>query len=1228
MVKADRDNAVSSEPTPRLKPLTPQYDSDHHGDAVEMLRVALLDQSLDPRPRNIALAGAYGTGKSSVIAGLLDDLRTHQTGRWVKVLPRYGGRRLRTISISLPSLDSAGAETRATGENAGGSGDVDERPAPAELPVTNLIQKEIVKHLLYLKRPSKMRASRFRRSEKLGYPALLRTVLVVALGALILFLIDRPVWLTSHPWRFAFSAGAVAVLAVILQQRYAGRVQVDQLSAGGTTLSLRDSGSYFDEHLDEIVYYFQVSQCRLVIFEDIDRFDDAHIFEALRELNTLLNNAEQLQSRHGPIRFIYATRDSIFSSSTPDVTQAALNRTKFFDQIVSVVPFITHRTSAELLEKTMGDESGVSCGVLKIVAKYVSDMRLIYSICNDFAIFKPCVLGTHAPQGLTPDKLFAMAAYKNLHLEDFEDIARGTSNLDTVYRAYRTLVEDNAERLTGEIADIDRKLERRELTDEQCAEATRRLTQLLELVDGVTRQNRPTATIAVAGTTVDRSIIGTRAFWTDVLSNAGNVSITTSSSPVAVPKEQLDYMLGRPADLSGWTDEAATELESKRASLQSDHRALTRSGMSWVAARQDLHVSRDTDVDGPDKSLFEYAESVLDSPMAVELLQADYLDRNFVLYVGDYYGRHLTAEALNFVLRVIDTDTSDHHYTFEKPDRDVPAIIADAGHEFLRDDRGYNITVYNYLLTRGSEDDVDGAVASLARAGREDLEFLDIYLREGDHGDRLLRRLAPRWDGVFTHLARTDWGAEGHQLFSAALAGADPDRAYETSPDLVAMLRAETDRIPTLADDEQPGRSPGDVVTVVSQLGVTFPNIDQLAEDIRAQVIDQQCYDINATNLRRASHDASIALDTILAADERVGSYALDQLDTYCQVLDEDPDFRSVDDPEQFTKVLTRLADRTDIDDVTAILPVFLNHVVDGALIDDLHAVPPITWPALAQAARTRPTLLNLAAYTNELAGLESDVWTALLNDAAEITDSPDVDSPTRQTIAVNILGQPGVPGVHRVALVKSLDLDGSIPADEVPATELLPDLVAAGLVADTAEAFAAIADDDRATLVRYVDLAPAFPSYVDAIAPTEANAAAVAASTRDDVRAAALEYADLLTAAGSAAAASLARHAVDAGVPISFDSLLALAPHPTATDSVVDLLTARASTFTLDQVTSVLAAMPAPYCEVIPPGGSTGTVIVPRRARPLMDELQRLGLIERVRKKGESESVTPPRPS
>nr|WP_218868423.1 hypothetical protein [Pseudoclavibacter chungangensis] len=83
----------------------------------------------------------------------------------------------------------------------------------------------------------------------------------------------------------------MATAAVLLVRwLFYGKLRIKQLSAGAATVTLDDNSvSYFDQYLDEIVYFFDMSDRDVVIFEDIDRFNDSHIFETLRALNTLLN---------------------------------------------------------------------------------------------------------------------------------------------------------------------------------------------------------------------------------------------------------------------------------------------------------------------------------------------------------------------------------------------------------------------------------------------------------------------------------------------------------------------------------------------------------------------------------------------------------------------------------------------------------------------------------------------------------------------------------------------------------------------------------------------------------------------------------------------------------------------------------------------------------------------------------------------------------------------------
>jgi len=224
---------------------------------------------------NIALTGGYGVGKSSILQELSKLFKDT------------------AVTLSLPTLGEvetqAGASTK---ENC------------AAATVTNKIQKEIVKQLLYLERPERVPGSRFPRRtgfnwrRGIGYSVLGATTIIVALY--LTHATDRLVNLSGHDLlrhglAYAALLAGLMVILTALQHASHNRFRVQQVTAGPASVTLADkSDSYFDEYLDEIVYFFEATKYDVFIFEDLDRFDDPHIFETLRELNTILNKSKQL----------------------------------------------------------------------------------------------------------------------------------------------------------------------------------------------------------------------------------------------------------------------------------------------------------------------------------------------------------------------------------------------------------------------------------------------------------------------------------------------------------------------------------------------------------------------------------------------------------------------------------------------------------------------------------------------------------------------------------------------------------------------------------------------------------------------------------------------------------------------------------------------------------------------------------------------------------------------
>ena len=186
-----------------------------------------------------------------------------------------------------------------------------------------------------------------------------------------------------------------------------------KLSFQGNEIEIfsESNDSFFDKYLNEVLYLFENVDADVIVFEDMDRFDAHRIFERLREVNTLANIQRSKEGKK-ILRFFYLLRDDIFISK---------DRTKFFDYIIPVVPvvdssnsynqFISHLKKNDLFSKF--DE-----GFLQGISLYVDDMRLLKNICNEFLIYYNRLNTTE----LDYNKMLALITYKNLFPRDFSDL--------------------------------------------------------------------------------------------------------------------------------------------------------------------------------------------------------------------------------------------------------------------------------------------------------------------------------------------------------------------------------------------------------------------------------------------------------------------------------------------------------------------------------------------------------------------------------------------------------------------------------------------------------------------------------------------------------------------------------------------------------------------------------------------------------------------------------------
>ena len=381
--------------------LTPSCDIQNGQEYMAALDWALEQDDI----QNIAISGPYGSGKSSVIS-------------------TYFKRRNRedVLPISLAAFD---LESMFVSED---------KIKDDELEIG------ILKQLFYRVRADKIPKSRYRKlqAEKCKENICIGTIVECLFLILLYFVFPNKVNTFVSSVKL-LSGGLtvvaiIAILAVIWPACYVavrwfrknGNIQEIKILDKATLKSGEngDKESVFNKNMDEIVYFFEETGYRIVVIEDLDRFESTNIFVALRELNNLLNHYEGIEEK---ITFIYAIKDDMFRKSG--------ERTKFFDFIIPVVPYITSTNSGEILRQRLQFDDkknasrlyDISGQYISLISPYISDMRDLTCICNEFIVFKNTLKGNQS-LNLNDTQMFSLIVFKNLYPRDFAQLEDETND--------------------------------------------------------------------------------------------------------------------------------------------------------------------------------------------------------------------------------------------------------------------------------------------------------------------------------------------------------------------------------------------------------------------------------------------------------------------------------------------------------------------------------------------------------------------------------------------------------------------------------------------------------------------------------------------------------------------------------------------------------------------------------------------------------------------------------
>jgi len=403
--------------------LTPIKDAD-----LEIYSNALDFAFASDELKNIALSGAYSAGKSSIIETYKDK---NQDKKFIH------------ISLAqFKDIDNPANVIKDLTESIESNSPEDDEPENAEKLRANVtsLEGKILNQLIHQINHENIPQSNFRtkrqyRTRKAVVPSLLATAFILSILYMIFFdswytyvyeLAEgrfRNVFLVSTHDVFRLTIGVFCVafftmlLCKLIKLQLNRRIfNFKRFGAGNVDIEIFEDSkdSYFDKYLNEVLYLFDRSDADAIVLEDLDRYNAILVFQRLREINSLVNakRIERDGESYKPLRFLYLLRDDIFDSK---------DRTKFFDYIVPIIPVIDGSNAYDQFIKHLklgGVFEKFTTSFLKDLSLYIDDMRLLKNIYNEFMVYH----GKLNSIGLSPDKMLAMIAYKNLFPHDFSNL--------------------------------------------------------------------------------------------------------------------------------------------------------------------------------------------------------------------------------------------------------------------------------------------------------------------------------------------------------------------------------------------------------------------------------------------------------------------------------------------------------------------------------------------------------------------------------------------------------------------------------------------------------------------------------------------------------------------------------------------------------------------------------------------------------------------------------------
>lgn len=898
--------------------------------------------------RNIALAGPYGAGKSSIIE---------------TYLKKHPLLKKKCLRISMATFV----------ENA-----INEDGTLKKVDIgKDEIEIGILKQLFYKVNHKKIPQSRYRKLHKIGWKHIWGYLIgLVIIFSLMEYIFGRKTFnafldkiiiagesvklspLQSLTLFGILTLGILAVMAIMYRSIISHyKVKEIKLPVDATVKSEDDSKeTVFNKNMDEIIYFFEETNYRLVFFEDLDRLENSSIFVHLRELNTLLNNYEAIKE---PIIFVYAVKDNIFSET---------DRTKFFEFIVPVIPVINSTNSSEIFfeklehSKEMGIMHDISQGFVLDVSPYISDMRILQNIYNEFIVYKK-TLRMGQELALLDEPMMALIIFKNLYPCDFADIQTEQGIIKKAFigkqsylRIKQTAIQDEIDRRTQTIKRIpfEQFGKIREIKSVFLCEITNwQGTAYHFTIDNGSRINAR----EFLDNNYDTSNWENKKRCTGSYYNwegSGGYSFSCNNF-----QEIYTEYLEREKSIRLIDNKSIVEEQKKI-----EHLKLQKNNISGWSLKKMIEEFGIEEV---------LPEEVKKNKLLVFLLRRGYIDEDYANYINYFKGNSITKDDMNFILAVKNMEQKSFDYKLTK----TPMVIQRLQVYEFRQKAIYNFDLLECLLSCDDEKEkLDTFINQLSDGDEQSWKFIDESIGRTKQPERYIKLLALAWHGMWQSISNNAILTYERKVYYLTMLISNSDTevlvAMNANHEMSSFIEQNEDILQRLVSVDS-----YKVIATIENLHVMFNKvfIENVPERVLDYIFDNNYYELNPFMIQQVV----VYKNSVLVPDLKTKNYTTvinmcyaplikyirENLSHYIErvILIEEQSFdneelvvdlleRSIDDIEQCIRIIEH--EQLSVKDIT---------VCCGNLLSEKKEAVKYIWNTLLKESKITPTWKNIISY-------------------------------------------------------------------------------------------------------------------------------------------------------------------------------------------------------------------------------------------------------------------------